>query len=234
VLRVVAGSAFALQRLPAVFLSYHRQYPNIHVRLTMLDREVDLVEEGFDAAILSDAYLKSETLIVRPLTEYINVLVASRGYIDAVGLPEQPEDLERMTFIGRASDQRGRRVMLSRKGAEHPLRLEPVFTANNSMMVHRLLLAGMGFALLPIVMVQDGLDTGELVRLLPSCSVRDTGVRACLAYPSRRYVSRKLRTFIDHVVASFAEHGAEADDSDEAHDTTESNAFIVDSSRPER
>lgn len=205
-LRVAAGSVFAQQVLIPVLAAYRRAYPNIQLNLTLVDREVDLVDEGYDAAIVADTLLKSETLVVRSLAEFGNMPIASVNYLKQAGTPRQPSDLAKLAFLGRSGEARGCTVNFTGPGGVEEVALKPVFTSNNALILQQMVRADMGFALIPPVLVEADIKAGRLVQLLPESSVSDDKMRICLAYPSRKHISCKLRTFIDHITRSF-EHG---------------------------
>jgi len=205
-LRIAAGSVFAQQVLVPVLAAFRRAYPNIQLNLTLVDREVDLIDEGYDAAVVTDAMLKSETLVVRPLVELGNVPIASVNYLKQVGTPKRPADLTELDFLGRIGEARGCTVSFTGPDTIEEVSLKPIFTSNNALILQQMVLADMGFALMPLVLVERDIEAGRLVQLVKPASVSDAKVRVCLAYPSRKHISCKLRTFIDHITLSF-EHG---------------------------
>jgi len=203
-LRIAASSVIALQVLTPVFAAYHRAYPNIQLNLTLVDREIDLIDEGYDAAIVPEFLLKSETLVVRPLIEFGGVPIASSDYLRLAGTPKVPGDLSQLAFLGRTGEARGCTITFTGDTTEDVI-LTPVFTVNNALILRQMALAGMGFAFIPLVLVNDDIKAGTLVQLLKNTTVSGGNVRTCLAYPSRKHVSTKLRTFIDHIITTFAD-----------------------------
>ncbi len=201
-LRIAASSVFALQMLTPVLATYRQAYPNIQLNLTLVDREIDLIDEGFDAAIVPDYLLKSETLVVRPLVQFGGVPIASVDYLRDAGTPRQPAELTRLAFLGRPGEARGCTVIFTGDTVEEVM-LTPVFTVNNALILRQMVLAGMGFAFIPLVLVDDDIKDGRLVQLLQHTEIPGGNVRTCLAYPSRKHISCKLRTFIDHITHTF-------------------------------
>jgi len=146
--------------------------------------------------------LKSETLVVRPLIEFTPVPIASNDYLRVAGMPTIAADLGKLAYLGRAGEARGYTVTFTGDTTEEVL-LTPVFTANNALILRKMALAGVGFALIPLVLVNDDIKAGTLVQLLKNTTVSGGNVRTCLAYPSRKHISTKLRTFIDHILTTF-------------------------------
>ncbi|WP_051888230.1 LysR family transcriptional regulator [Caballeronia sordidicola] len=200
-LRIAVSTSFALERLPPFLKAYADLYPEVDLRLTLLDREIDIVDEGFDLAIVPERSIMSGTSIVRMLASYSNVAVASPIYVRAAQfLEDTPLSLERHVFIGRAIDAKGRSVTLAAGDDVHTIHLTPRFTANNLLMVQRMTMTGMGFSLLPQSLIERELVSGSLVRLLAHYAIAEDESNICIAYPSRKYIRAVARTFIDHIL----------------------------------
>jgi DNA-binding transcriptional LysR family regulator len=202
-LRVAASSSFALSNLGPVVKSYVDAYPEVDFHLTLLDREVDIVDEGFDAAIVPSRAVTSSSAIVRPLAEFSNSPVVSVSYLESVGVTsvEHPEELARLAFIGKSMDEKGVRIDFERGEASISLELRPRFTANNLLMISRMTKMGMGFSLLPPSLMSHELAEGSIIRLMPEFNVVERSLNMCIAYPSRKYIRSATQTFIEHVVS---------------------------------
>jgi DNA-binding transcriptional LysR family regulator len=205
-LRILSSTTFSLTRLGPVFTSYQKKFPNIHVQLTLTDRHVDFVKEGIDAAILADYMVSSEILVTRPLLKFTYSIVAAPSYLQQAGVPCKPEHLENLCFIGRPADSRGHCLTLvapDRDVPETSVTLMPSLICNNTMMLYQFAKEGMGIAILAMAFIEEDLRAGRLIRLLPSLEIASSDVHVCLVYPSRKFVDRKLRTLIDHVIEQF-------------------------------
>lgn len=201
-LRIAASNSFALLRLGPVLAAYQARFPKVELNLTLVDHPIDLVQEGFDAAILSTEMVSSETLVMRRLRSIASLVVASPAYLSRAGTPLEPEHLSAHAFL--AAESFGRTFSFERGDAQQRVSLNPTFTVNSILMLHRAALSGMGLTMLPSSLVEADLASGALVRLVPAWQVREAEVSVALAYPSRRFVSPKLRSFIDHVIEAFA------------------------------
>jgi len=203
-LRVVSSAGFALMRLAPVFASYRERFPGIAVQLTLMDRSVDIIDEGYDVGIVSDQMVKSETLIMRPLATLPRIPVASPAYLAKFGTPQTPMDLENHAFLAPTNDMRSHQWNFTTDSEETSrVHLTPVFSSNSPMMLQGATVAGMGFSILPESLVERDLKTGALQRLIAPTIVHDGDVSLFLVYPSRRFINRRVRTFIDHVTATF-------------------------------
>jgi DNA-binding transcriptional LysR family regulator len=88
-------------------------------------------------------------------------------------------------------------------GGEESITLDPSFTVNSMIMQKQAALGAMGIALLPLEMVSDELRAGSLVQILNDYTVLNGDVAVSLVYPSREFVPRKIREFIDLAVGYF-------------------------------
>ena len=124
-------------------------------------------------------------------------LVASPAYIRRHGLPRTLEDAASHSAVLPSYADISR--MDCRRGDEsHTLHLHSALQSNSTVMLHQLLLAGSGIGYLPLWLAQDDLTAGRLVRLLPDWQLRSITLHA--AYPDRRHLSAKIRSFIDFLV----------------------------------
>jgi DNA-binding transcriptional LysR family regulator len=204
-LRVVASTGFALTRLAPVFAAFQHRFPSIALQVSLMDRPVDIVDEGFDVGLVADHMVKSETLIMREIAALPRIPVASPAYLAKAGTPRTPQDLESHAFLAPSSDMRSHQWTFGDGKETWRVHLTPTFSANSSMFLHALTLEGTGFSILPQTLVERDLRSGALQRLLAPTIVEDGEVSVFLVYPSRRYINRRVRTFIDHIAESFSD-----------------------------
>jgi DNA-binding transcriptional LysR family regulator len=203
-LRVAASASFSLLGLTPLLRAYRKSFPNVKLRLTLLHRPVDLVEEGFDVGIVVPRLVNSGTLINRPLFTLTPVVVASPGYLAEHGTPARPAALARHAFLAPSSDIHGPTwSFTSASGVSEDVALDPCYAVNNSQMLRQAALSGMGITVLPESHVADDIETGALIRLLPGFAIRDADKEVSLVYPGRRHVSAKTRSFVDFALAYF-------------------------------
>lgn len=206
-LRVVASTSFSLLRLAPVMADYRRQFPGVNLHLTLIDREVDLVEEGYDVGIVNDQMVRSESVVARELLSFTRIAVAAPAYLQEHGVPQSPEELGKHIFLAPAPEAHNHHWTFSHGDAE-PVRvtLTPGFAVNSVLMLEQAARAGMGFAILPQPLAADGLESGDLVRLVEPWVASGAEVTLKLVYPSRRLINSRLRSFIEHVIRWFAHH----------------------------
>ncbi|SDV48396.1 LysR family transcriptional regulator [Chitinasiproducens palmae] len=201
VLRVAASNSFALLRLGPVLASYRKRFPHVEISLTLIDRPFDLVEEGFDVGIVPTDLISSETLVIRHLRRTGSIVVASRDYLREAGAPVSPEDLGAHAYI--ATDVQGRVLSFENGEEVRRVTLTPCMSVNSILMLHQSAQVGMGFAILPSSLVEADLAAGNLVQLVVPWTVVGADVTMAVVYPSRRFVSPKVRSFVEHVLDAF-------------------------------
>ncbi|NUY02003.1 LysR family transcriptional regulator [Paraburkholderia youngii] len=214
-LRIVALGSFSLFRLTPLFAEYQARFPQVNLRVTLTEKRVDLLEGGFDVGIVTEHMIRSESLVVRRLINSHAVPVAAAAYLAQAGHPQTPAELERHRLIAAPFDTTGP-MWIFRKGdgdadstsepgddSGESIAIDASFTVNSMIMQKQAALGAMGIALLPLEMVEDELRAGTLVRVLQGYAVLNGDVAVSLVYPSREFVPRKVREFIDLAVGFF-------------------------------
>ncbi|MGF6772204.1 DNA-binding transcriptional LysR family regulator [Paraburkholderia sp. GAS199] len=206
-LRIVALGSFSLFRLTPLFAEYQAKFPHVNLRVTLTEKRVDLLEGGFDVGIVTEHMVRSESLVARRLINSSAVPVASAAYLAQAGYPATPGALAQHRLIGAPLDTNPQnwvfRPRAVNENSEESISLDASFTVNSMVMQKQAALGGMGIALLPREMVIEELRTGSLVQILTDYEVVNGDVAVSLVYPSREFVPRKIREFIDLAVGFF-------------------------------
>jgi len=200
-LRVNAPMSFGYGHLAPALPSFHAQHPNVRVSLTMTDRQVDLVEEGYDLGIRIGR-LADSSLIARKLSENALLPCASPTYLDTHGRPETPADLRQhaclhYTLYGWGAGWK----LIHDDGTIQTVTVTGPFEANNGDAIHAATLGGMGIELQPAFIVQQDLDAGRVEQVLPDWQGPKLEIHAI--YPPNRYVSTKVRAFLNFLKDRF-------------------------------
>lgn len=200
-LRVNAPVSFGILHLAPLWPCFMARYPDIQLDISLSDRVVDLVEEGYDLAIrISRA--GSPSLVSRKLATSQNVVCASPDYIARHGAPQAPEDLTHHVCIGYAYSATGDEWgLIDDAGRAHKVAVSTSLQTNNGDTVRAAALAGLGIIWQPTFLIGDDLRRGRLVRLLPGYRMSEIDVLA--VYPSRRHVSARVRVMVDFLVEAF-------------------------------
>jgi DNA-binding transcriptional LysR family regulator len=177
---------------------YQQRYRDVKVELTLSQRVPDLLDEGYDVAlVLARQDLPDSALVSQRLGSTFSVACASPAYLERHGEPRVPAELGSHTCLQTVTP-----VFPSNEWAFEGPRGRETFalgTANFCVNVADALAVavaqGMGVGLLPFYSAANGLRSGELVRILPGYTSQHTSVYAL--YPSRQYLDAKIRTWVE-------------------------------------
>jgi DNA-binding transcriptional LysR family regulator len=193
-LRVNAPLAFGELHLNALVLEFLTLYPRIQVELTLGDRFIDLREEGVDLALRLGGPLPPQS-IARRLGMASRVLVCAPAYLHGRAPIRKPQDLQQHDAVRFAWADPIDSVELSGPDGTAVVPVHGRYRINSSIAVRESLLAGAGFELAPSWLVQDLLQTGQLVRILPRW--QGPSQQAHLLHASRRHQPQRVRAFAD-------------------------------------
>ncbi|VAW46272.1 Transcriptional regulator, LysR family [hydrothermal vent metagenome] len=200
-LKINAPMSFGGHYLGELLAKYQQKYPKMKIDLTLHDRQVDFVEEGYDLA-LRIATLKDSTLIVRKLATCHIVICASPDYLQKNGRPKTPSDLKNHQCLLYAySDSVKNWRFENKEGEKQQVLLKGSLYANNGNLICDALINGMGIARLPTFIVGDAIRKGTAEVILDDW--RPPALDISLLYPSNRHLSAKVRAFVDLAVEHF-------------------------------
>jgi DNA-binding transcriptional LysR family regulator len=199
VLRVALPASFGHQHVAPLIPKFAERYPEVQLALSLSDRAVNVVEEGFDLAVRI-ADLADSSLAARKLAPNRRVVCASPAYLARHGEPNTPDDLARhnclatdftMNWDYRGPDRKPGSVRVSGR-----------YACDNWEVLREWALAGLGIALKSTWDVRRHLEDGSLVSLLPGYTfASDVAIYA--VYPHRRHLPAKTRAFIEFLAESF-------------------------------
>lgn len=201
-LRLTCSHALGVQRIAPAIAGFAVRYPEVRFEVSVSDRIVDLVEEGFDLAIRI-GQVGSDQLVARRLGAMRLLVCASPGYLAAHGTPTAPADLAGhsvITYMYSPNPRLWR--LIDREGGAHEVRVTGALHSNSGDLAIAAASAGLGVIFEPDFMVQPALQSGALVRLLPAFESAPGEIWA--VYPSRRHLSAKVRLFVDYLAQRFA------------------------------
>ncbi|MEA3129854.1 MAG: hypothetical protein QOF46_1649, partial [Paraburkholderia sp.] len=180
---------------------FMRKYPDVELDVALIDRVVDIVDEGYDLAIrISRAGSTSHA--ARKLATSRNILCASPDYLARCGYPATPADLVEHRCIGYSYAATGDEWQLAdSEGKSHAVKVNCHMHSNNGDTARAAALAGQGVIWQPTFLVGNDLRGGKLVQILPAYRLPDIDVLAL--YPSRRHLSAKIRAMVDFLADAF-------------------------------
>jgi DNA-binding transcriptional LysR family regulator len=204
-LRVSSLSAFGLSHVMAAVADYAAQHPQVTVDMTLSDRVVELIDEGFDVAIrASPSGLKSSSLIARQIATAHLVLCASPAYLKRHGAPKTVADLARHNYLQYAGVSPLEIASASASADSAPrVRLTGNLIVNQLEALRVIVLQGAGIAMLGTEVIGEDLAEGRVVPLLVD-DVPPRELPIHVVYASRRHLSAKVRSFVDFLAGRFA------------------------------
>lgn len=200
-IKLTCGHSFGLLHLAPAMADYLAHHPEVKFDVSLSDRVVDLVEEGFDLGVRIGA-LGPANLIARKLGETRLVACASPAYLRRHGTPKTPEDLAKHNCVtyDYVPDSHLWRFRAP-DGAERAVTVSGNVHANNGDLLTRAAAAGIGIVFEPEFIVGEAIAGKKLVRLLPGYEPAPLGIYA--VYASRKHLSAKVRSFVDFLAARF-------------------------------
>ena len=202
-LRVTTVSAFARLQMIKLMPEFMALYPDLRVELELSEREVDLVGESVDVAIVLSDGLTDESLVARRLAVNKRVICASPEYLKKHGTPRTPEDLAAHNCLTHSAIQHFNDWEFS-TGSGNGVQVHRVkgnFHTNSASALHEAVKAGIGIARLASYVVQPSLQQGLVLPVLQDHAIDTSSIQ--LVYPHRRHLSNKVRVFTDFMVAKF-------------------------------
>ena len=201
VLTVGAPTSFGLLHLQPLIPAFLEAHPQVQISLSLADRFLDVVAEGFDVA-LRIAELEDSSLVARRLAPCRRVLCAAPAYLQKHGTPRVPQDLAIHACLVYSNELRPDTWTLHGPvGAERVTVNGPV-CADNGDILCAAAEAGLGVTLLPTFIVGEALRAGRLVTVLDDFCPPDLTINA--VYPSRRFLAAKVRSFVDFLAEAYA------------------------------
>ncbi|AZE68641.1 LysR family transcriptional regulator [Pseudomonas synxantha] len=204
-LKVSMGTVVGCLYIVPLLGEFLKRYPDIIPDWHFDNRQVDLIGQGFDAA-LGGGFELPLGVVARKLAPAHRVLVASPDYLAARPAVLQPEDLERCDGILIRSPQTGRVrswQLTHRKGEHGPLNLKPRMTMSDSQAACIAADQGLGVALVSMPFAVPWLASGKLLRVLPDWYVNDGNIS--IYYAEHKLLPGKTRAFVDFIIEQFAE-----------------------------
>jgi DNA-binding transcriptional LysR family regulator len=200
-LRINAPLTFGNQHLAPLWGEFLKLHPQVELDITLTDRVVDLVDEGYDMAVRISR-LSNSSLVVRKLASDRMVLCASPGYLRQAPPVQTLQDIARHSVMAYSWWSGGDVWSLSDVHADtESVTVHPRLRANSGDTCRAAALADQGIIYQPAFLVGEDLRLGRLVQLLPQYQGPELDIQ--VVYPSRRHLAGKVRAMVDFLVAAF-------------------------------
>lgn len=193
-LTITASVTFGRSALPPIVCGFLERHPRVSASVLLLDRVVNLVEEGIDVAVRI-GHLPDSNLVARRIGAVRQVLLASPDYLIRRGVPASPADLRLhsvIAFTGLMPSREWRFLYGQKAGS---VSLRPAFEINDAVAAIRAAELGHGITIALSYMVSDQLREGKLVSILDGFALPPRPVH--LVYPHTRLIAPKVRAFVD-------------------------------------
>lgn len=199
-IRLTAPLSFGNKQLSPALVCFAQRYPEISLDVSFSDRIVNLVDEGFDAAVRIGVQADA-SLVSRKLCESRIVVAASADYLARKGRPDRPEDLIGHDCIV-DTNFRGRNNWFFREGGENVSVTVPsrIYLSSADACIGAAA-AGLGITQVPSFVAGQDIKDGRLVALLTRFEVAPLPVQAI--YPPGRHLALKVRALVDFLVERF-------------------------------
>ncbi|MDB5796872.1 MAG: LysR family transcriptional regulator [Paucimonas sp.] len=198
--RLALPLLFGTDVLPARLLEFRRRYPDIVLDVSLLDRPVDLVNEGFDMAVVSSLHQPAAgTSIFRELFTMPFSLCASAAYLQAHPAPATPAGLAAHDCIGVYHSLLGENWTLTSERGEHAtVPVHVVLWASDVRLIRESVRSGIGIGVMSQRAIAADQAAGLLVPVLPGWKLGE--LRFALIYPGREFVPARVRAVIDFIL----------------------------------
>ena len=201
VLRISASLSFSLHHIAPLLREYTQRYPNVTVHIEAANRYMDIIDNNIDVAIRTREVEPDSNITIRRLAETRRILTASPRYYAQHGMPKTLEDLAQHKLLIYTLANNPNELRFNRDGNTTTMNVKGVLDANDGQILRVAALDGLGILVQPSYIVYDDIVAGRLVPVLDEWDLPRLNVN--LAYPSRKHLSAKVRTFIDFVAEHF-------------------------------
>jgi DNA-binding transcriptional LysR family regulator len=191
-IKLTAPVAYGEKQILPLVNNFIKQYSDVEVSAYLSNRQIDIVEEGYDLAIRLGK-LSDSTMMAKKLGKRTNYLCASPQYLEKQGVPHSISELSQHSCLLGTLDY----WHFRESDREKSIRVTGRLRYNNGYSLMDAALKGLGIVQLPDYYVQQRIESGELVSLLDNYRAPDEGIWAI--YPQNRHLSPKIRLLVDYL-----------------------------------
>ena len=200
-LKVAMPLSFGLMHLGPAINEFLAAHPQIEFDLDFNDRNVDIMQEGFDLAIRIGK-LQDSSLIARRLAAIEMMLCASPAYLERMGIPKSPEDLmNHQCLVYTLQTDIEDWQFLGTNNEIKNIKIPAILKSNNGEQLRDAALADLGVVLQPSFIVYKEIERGDLIPLLTE--YRKPTLNTYAIYPQTRHLSQRVRAFVDFLAKRF-------------------------------
>ncbi|RBP84634.1 LysR family transcriptional regulator [Marinomonas rhizomae] len=193
------GGLFGEEILAPLLIQFMKDNPQIEIELSFSSTRENLIESQYDLVVRM-GMLSNSNLIGRKLTSYRNYLVASPAYIKVAAKLNSPKDLLEHSLIN-GSVKKWSFTHINVEG-KYELPIHGTLKCSNGHVVKRATVDGMGISRQPAYYVEDDIQSGRLIRLLPDWQLSNSDVT--LLYPQSRNISLRVKALVHYLMEAFS------------------------------
>jgi DNA-binding transcriptional LysR family regulator len=202
-LRITASLSFSILHIAPLIPEYTRLYPDVSVHVETANRYLDIIDNSIDLAVRTREYENDSSITIRRLAETRRILTASPEYLRLNGAPESPEQLLEHKILNYTLSKNYRELKFTRCDETSTVAVDGLMESNDGQVLRTAALSGLGILVQPKYIVYDDVKAGRLIPVLDQWDLPRLTIN--LAYPSRKHLSAKVRTFIDLLTGTFRE-----------------------------
>ncbi|MEL4897019.1 LysR family transcriptional regulator [Crocosphaera sp. Alani8] len=203
ILRINAPMSFGMSVLGSKIAEFMSRYEKINIQLTLEDRFVDPISEGYDLVIRIGSPPDSSSLVVNPITIIPRVICASPSYLNIRGIPKKIQDLKDHSCLNYGYLTSGCQWELSYQEKEEKVLVKGVLCCNNGEVLRDAAIKGLGIVALPNFIVEEALKNGALQTILSNYKLPE--LTLSVIYPINRHLSTKIQLFTQFLQECFGE-----------------------------
>ena len=201
-LRIGASVGIGHEILKTTLGTFMHQYPDIDLQLNLLNRRVDLIEEGFDL-VIRIGQLDDSRLIAKPLGKISRRLYVSPSYVEKYGPIKSIDDLPNHAFLLMSNVHGTGKFELQNNKQKKEFNVSPKLLVDDFLVLRQLVKDGLGIAILPDYMCTQDMTDKKLVQILPDWGM--PAVDAYALYPKHRLNIPKVAVFLEYILKTFKE-----------------------------
>ena len=206
-LRIMASLSFAMHHVAPILREYTQRYPLVNVHVEAANRYQDMIDDNIDVAIRTREFEPDSNITIRRLAETRRVLAASPRYLTQHGFPKSLDDLQRHNLLIYTYANTPNDLRFQRDGQVSTVHAKGLLESNDGQILRSAALEGLGILVQPSYIVYEDIVAGRLVPLLEDWDLPRLTIN--LAYPNRKHLSAKVRTFVDFMAERFLAQGFE-------------------------
>lgn len=200
-LRINAPMSFGTLYLGSAIANFMLQYPQLQLQLTLEDRFIDPIAEGYDIVVRIAPPQESPSLVSQIIAPIHRVFCASPSYIEQHGIPNHPSELTNHSCLHYGQIITGNQWLLIAKDGEVRVNVTGVLCSNNGEVLKDAAIAGLGIALLPMFIIDSAVQKGLLIVL--DVDFYPPEIALCLVYPLNRHLTTKIKIFSEFMQQQF-------------------------------